>query len=83
MIIEFIKQFDEIPSTYLVMKSFSIFTVCCYFIENSKTPSHSNQWKQWSMKNAALTCINIVANDIEKHHFKTAYSLEWWMCTTK
>ena len=43
MIIEFIKQFDEIPSTYLVMKSFSIFTVCCYFIENSKTPSHSNQ----------------------------------------
>ena len=54
----------------------NIFTACCYFIENSKTPSHSNQWKQWSLKNAASTRINIVANKIEKHQFKAAYCLE-------
>ena len=44
---------------------FSIFTACCYFIENSKTPSHSNQWKQWSLKNAGLTCINVVAKKLK------------------
>ena len=44
---------------------FSIFTACCCFIENSKTPSHSNQWKQWSLKNAGLTCINVVAKKLK------------------
>ena len=58
-------------------ESFGIFTACYYFIENSKTPSYSNQWKQWSLKNIALTYINIAANKIEKHHFKTGYNLEW------
>ena len=38
----------------------------------------SDQWRTLH-----CTDINIVANDIEKHYFKTAYSLEWWMCTTK
>ena len=56
--------------------SFTIFTACYYFIKNSETPSHSNQWKQWLLKNSALIHIDIVANKIEKHHFKTAYSLE-------
>ena len=78
MIIQFCKTIWWNSEHLFDYESFSIFTVCCYFIKNSKTPSHSNQRKQWSLKNAALTRINIIANEIEKHHFNTAYSLEWW-----
>ena len=72
----FKKRFDEIQSTYLAMNRLvSLLSVAI-------TLKISDQWKQLSLKNTAFLCINTVPNKIEKQHFNTACSLEWWQCST-
>ena len=79
MIIQVHKTIWSNPESLSGHESFSIFIACCYFIDyEGKAVKHpvtvinesSDHWR------------TIILNEIERHHFKMTYSLEWWLCGT-